>query len=69
MPELSGWHQRVRDLIVEQDPSELMINDLFIEGQGLPRSNRLTHAANFDHVFKHAQAVSRQIFYRFVLPQ
>ncbi|MDP6414028.1 MAG: ribonuclease P protein component [Gammaproteobacteria bacterium] len=47
---------------MERHPSELIINDLFIEGQGLPRSNRLTHAANFDHVFKHAQR-SRDRFF------
>jgi len=40
---------------VEQNLSVEISGDLFIDAQAFPRPNRLTHAADYDRVFKNAK--------------
>jgi ribonuclease P protein component len=47
---------------VQRHSSEIKIAGKFIQGQGFPRQNRLTQAANFSHVFKHAQRSGDKYF-------
>jgi len=47
---------------VVQDPPVATIDNLFIDSPAFPRPNRLTSAADFERVFKHAQRSGDRFF-------
>jgi ribonuclease P protein component len=47
---------------VEQKPPETKVDNLFIDTQVFPRTNRLTNAADYDAVFKQAQRSGDRFF-------